>query len=161
MERFLIILANWWNAALSTGLTPTDDPNGGSAKGLFWFPTAVDGRSRTRSSARINHYERFKASRENYHILVENTVARVLFDDKRDIGIEYLPTNGGDTLTAYASKEVILAAGAIHTTQVLQLSGIGPRKLLDDFGIRIVSELPGVGANFQDHPSLSIPYNCE
>ncbi|KAI8649699.1 GMC-OxRdtase-N domain-containing protein [Fusarium keratoplasticum] len=151
--------ANWWNAALSAGITPTDDPNGGSAKGLFWFPTAVDARSRTRSSARINHYERVKASRENYHILAENTAARVLFDDKKAIGVEYLPTNGGDTLTVYASKEVILAAGAIHTTQVLQLSGIGPRKLLDDLGIRIISELPGVGANFQDHPSLSIPYN--
>ncbi|KAK2669940.1 hypothetical protein RAB80_014077 [Fusarium oxysporum f. sp. vasinfectum] len=136
--------ANWWNAALSAGITPTDDPNGGSAKGLFWFPTAVDARSRTRSSARINHYERAKASRENYHILAENTAARVLFDDKKAIGVEYLPTNGGDTLTVYASKEVILAAGAIHTTQVLQLSGIDPRKLLDDLGIRIISELPGL-----------------
>ncbi|RYP43698.1 hypothetical protein DL768_009766 [Monosporascus sp. mg162] len=144
--------ANWWNAALSAGFTPTDDPNGGSAKGLFWFPTSVDARSRTRSSARINHYERVKESRENYHVLAEHTVARVLFDDKQAIGVEYLPTDGGDSLTAYASKEVILAAGAIHTPQVLQLSGIGPGKLLDDLDIGIISELPGVGANFQDQP---------
>ncbi|WKT54480.1 hypothetical protein QSH57_005064 [Fusarium oxysporum f. sp. vasinfectum] len=150
--------ANWWNAVLSTGLTPTEDPNSGSAKGLFWFPTAVDARSRTRNSARINHYERVRASRDNYHILAENMVGRVLFASKRAIGVEYLSSNGGDTLTVYASKEVILAAGAMHTTQILQLSGIGPRKLLDDFGIRVISDLPGVGANFQDHSSMSIPY---
>jgi choline dehydrogenase-like flavoprotein len=50
-----------------------------------------------------------------------------------------------------ARKEVILAAGGIHSPQVLQLSGIGPRKLLDSANITTVVDLPGVGANFQDH----------
>ncbi|KAF5012139.1 hypothetical protein FDECE_1788 [Fusarium decemcellulare] len=150
--------ANWWNAVLSTGITPTEDPNGGSAKGLCWYPTAVDARSRTRSSARINHYERVRVSRDNYHILAENMVGRILFDGNTAIGVEYLPSDGGETMTVLASKEVILAAGAMHTTQVLQLSGIGPQKLLEDLGIRVISDLPGVGANFQDHSSMFIPY---
>lgn len=50
-------------------------------------------------------------------------------------------------------QEVILAAGAVHTAQILQLSGIGPAALLESLGIDIVADLPGVGANFQDHPT--------
>lgn len=154
-------LENWWNAVLSTGLTPTKDTNGGDAKGLCWFPTVVDPISRTRGSARLNHYERVKESRDNYHLLASHTVARVLFQGNQAVGVEYLPTTGGSRLKAYASKEVILSAGAIHTPQVLQLSGVGPKDLLEKLNIDVVSDLPGVGANFQDQPTLSVPYNCE
>lgn len=52
-----------------------------------------------------------------------------------------------------SDKEVILATGAVHTAQILQLSGIGPAALLEPLGIEIVADLPGVGANFQDHPT--------
>lgn len=52
-----------------------------------------------------------------------------------------------------ARKEVLVAAGAVHTPQLLQLSGIGPKVLLNRFKIPIVSGLPGVGSYFQDHPS--------
>ena len=51
-----------------------------------------------------------------------------------------------------AKSEVIIAAGAPHTPQVLQLSGIGPSRLLKELGIPVVVDLPGVGQNFQDHP---------
>ncbi|CAG8659184.1 639_t:CDS:2, partial [Acaulospora colombiana] len=51
-----------------------------------------------------------------------------------------------------AAKEVILAAGAPHTPQILQISGVGPKKLLTSLGINVISDLPGVGANFHDHP---------
>lgn len=54
-----------------------------------------------------------------------------------------------------------MAAGAIHTPQLLQLSGIGPKTVLKALGIDIVEDLPGVGSNFQDHPTLIVPYACK
>ena len=63
--------------------------------------------------------------------------------------------------TVYASKEVVLAAGALHTPQILQLSGIGPKPLLESLDIPVISDLPGVGSNLQDQASLDAPYNCE
>lgn len=58
-------------------------------------------------------------------------------------------------------KEVILAAGAIHSPQILQLSGIGDDVLLNSFGIKTIVDLPGVGKNFQDHPTLYPVFNCK
>jgi choline dehydrogenase len=61
---------------------------------------------------------------------------------------------------AKASKEVIVAAGSVHTPQILQLSGIGDETYLRKFGIQSVSHLPGVGKNLQDHLVLKVNYNC-
>lgn len=60
-----------------------------------------------------------------------------------------------------ATVEVVVAAGAVHTPQLLQLSGIGPKEMLRELGIEVISDLPGVGSNFQDHPSLVVPYSCK
>lgn len=149
---------NWFEAAVSSGLRAVGDPSAGDASGVIFFPTVADFTSRTRSHARLNHYERVK-TRPNYHILAEHTVSRVLFEKKRAIGVEYLPTAGGEVVTVKARKEVLLAAGALHTPKVLQLSGVGPKKLLSKLGIPVVADLPGVGANFHDQPSIIIPYN--
>ena len=59
-----------------------------------------------------------------------------------------------------ARKEIILAAGTVHSPQVLQRSGVGPRRVLEEAGIEVLLELPGVGQNFQDHTSLNVGYNC-
>jgi choline dehydrogenase-like flavoprotein len=58
-----------------------------------------------------------------------------------------------------ADKEVIVAAGAPLTPQLLQISGVGPKTLLKSLGIPVVSDLPGVGANFHDHPTLFVGAN--
>lgn len=58
-------------------------------------------------------------------------------------------------------REIILAAGAAHSPQILQLSGIGPRKLLSSLGIETIVDLPGVGSNFQDQPTLCMQYSCK
>lgn len=62
--------------------------------------------------------------------------------------------------TVAAKKEIILAAGAIHTPQILQLSGIGPREVLKAANVSLVLDLPGVGSNFQDHSWFAVGYNC-
>ncbi len=54
-----------------------------------------------------------------------------------------------------------MAAGAVHSPQILQLSGVGPKALLQSLGIELVADLPGVGQNFQDHLDLKVDYNCE
>lgn len=153
--------ANWWTAAEYTGITPSPDPNAGSATGVFALRMSEDAQLRHRNDARINHYNRVIATRPNYHLVVNTTVAKVLLDGTKAVGIEYLPSDGGNTTIVHASKEVILAAGALHTPQLLQLSGIGPESLLADLNITVVSDLPGVGQNFQDQPVIDVPYSCQ
>lgn len=62
---------------------------------------------------------------------------------------------------AKARREIVLAAGAVHSPQILQLSGIGPSKLLSSLGIDTLVDLPGVGQNFQDQPTVYMQYNCK
>ena len=150
--------ANWWNGALEAGFTPAKDPNSGDSIGIAWYTTSVDFHNRTRSDARIVHYDRVSA-RKNYHILAENTVSKVIFKGKKATGVEFIPSAGGNATQVTASKEVLIAAGGVNSPKILQLSGIGPRSLLEKYGIGVVSDLPGVGANFHDTPHVNIPYN--
>jgi choline dehydrogenase len=150
--------ANWWNGALEAGFTPAKDVNSGDGIGIAWYTTNVDFNNRTRSDARIVHYDRVSA-RENYHILAENTVSKVIFEGNKTTGVQFIPSAGGDATEVNASMEVLIAAGGVSTPKILQLSGIGPKSLLNKYGIGVVSDLPGVGANFHDTPHLSIPYH--
>ncbi|KAK4162309.1 putative GMC oxidoreductase [Cladorrhinum sp. PSN259] len=150
----------WWNAANAVGLPAVEDPLAGHKAGVFPIPSVIDARTMTRSYSKVNHFDRVIASRPNYHILPSNMVSKVLFreDCKTVKGVQYVPTAGGNATTAFASREVILAAGGLNTPKILQLSGIGPKPLLDKFGIKVISNLPGVGQNLQDQPTLTVPY---
>ncbi|KAH6635115.1 hypothetical protein B0J18DRAFT_448056 [Chaetomium sp. MPI-SDFR-AT-0129] len=151
---------NFRDAAASVGIPVVDDPNDGTFNsGVYWLTTVLDQQTLTRCSARVAHYDRVIDGRPNYHILTDTTVSKVLFNGTTAVGVEYLPSAGGNTSTVLASKEVIVAAGALHTPQLLQLSGIGPKKLLENLGIPVVSNLPGVGSNLQDQTTFNIPYN--
>lgn len=67
-----------------------------------------------------------------------------------------------ETYTVKARKEVIIAAGTIHTPQILQASGVGPKAVLDAANVTVVVDLPGVGQNFQDHPlPTSLRFTCK
>jgi len=136
------------------------DPGSGDASGVFWAPSSLDPRDETRSYARTAHYDRV-TSRSNYHLLINTAVRRVVFENKRAAGIECISRQTNQVSTILASKEVILAAGAVNSPKILQLSGIGPDNLLKRLGIKTVVDLPGVGENFQDHPTLFAVYNCK
>jgi len=86
-----------------------------------------------------------------------------LFEGKTAIGVEYIPNKAkvDEKRTVSAKKEVILSAGSLHTPQILQLSGVGPIKLLSDMKIKVVEDLPGVGQNFQDHPTIYTNFTCK
>ncbi|KAF9876799.1 choline dehydrogenase [Colletotrichum karsti] len=129
--------------------------SGAGKAGVFWFPTLMDPRTVTRSYAGTGHYLNVNATRPNYHLLVNTLARKLIVDDKLTAtGVEF-PLGNNSVVTVNANKEVILSAGAIHTPHLLQLSGIGPKNVLEAGGIDVLVDLPGVGQNFQDHSSLS------
>ncbi|GAB2575735.1 GMC family oxidoreductase N-terminal domain-containing protein [Dyella jejuensis] len=97
--------------------------------------------------------------RRNVRILADARVERVLFDaERRAIGVR--TKQGGVQKDFQAQREVILAAGAVGTPQLLQLSGVGDKALLDQHGIQAVHHLPAVGAHLQDHLCASYYYRA-
>jgi choline dehydrogenase len=81
---------------------------------------------------------------------------RVVFEGTRAVGVEYLKR--GELHQVQARREVILSAGAIGSAQILQLSGVGARSLLDKVGVPLLKDLPGVGRNLQDHLQVRLVY---
>lgn len=96
--------------------------------------------------------------RPNLTVQGYSYVRRVLFDGRKAAGVEILVDGG---ISEVAAKEVVLCAGAIKTPHILLLSGLGPRRELDRWGIPSIADLPGVGRNFSDHPSLAINWKSE
>jgi len=126
--------------------------------GLVWRPRSMIPVTFTGSYARTGHWDGL--NRDNYHLISATRVEKIVFEGKRASGVEVTarppqpgsvlkPTKGPRIIKA--RKEVVLAAGAIHTPQILQLSGVGPASLLKEAKIPVVVDLPGVGANLQDH----------
>jgi choline dehydrogenase-like flavoprotein len=109
----------------------------GDAIGVFFVPSAEDGVNRTRSYSRYGYYDSAVA-RPNYHLLVgHKTESLVISADSAAEGvIIYQRDNPQAKTTVKANKEVVLAAGAAHTPQILQLSGVGPRDVLDAANIK-------------------------
>ncbi|KAI8210293.1 Dehydrogenase xptC [Colletotrichum sp. SAR 10_76] len=129
----------------------------GGDNGLFWFPSSIDPKTYRRSYSRTGHYDGIQ--RPTFDVITRHKVRRVLFDGTAATGVEFFSRDGdGQSVTVKANKEVIIAAGAVHTPQILQLSGIGPKPLLDKAGIPVLLDIPGVGQNFQDHAYLSVGY---
>ncbi len=83
---------------------------------------------------------------------------RILFSGRRAIGVEY--RQGEATRTALAAAEVIVAGGAFNSPQLLQLSGLGPAAVLRPLGIDVIADMPGVGADLQDHLQVRMQFRC-
>ncbi|OTA76984.1 putative GMC oxidoreductase [Hypoxylon sp. CO27-5] len=130
-------------------------PDSGAGRaGVYWFPTFMDPRKVQRSYARTGHFDGI--NRTNHDVVAKSKVTRILLEDGTATGVIFQQKLGNATTNTIvkANREVILSAGAIHSPQLLQLSGIGPRKLLKSAGINVTVDLPGVGQNFQDHPMM-------
>jgi choline dehydrogenase len=104
-------------------------------------------------------YLRPAMERGNVAVLTQAHATRVVVERGRAVGVAYL--KGGREVTARASREVILSGGAVNSPQLLQLSGIGPADHLKAHGIAVVADLPGVGANLQDHLDAATLYHCK
>jgi choline dehydrogenase-like flavoprotein len=148
--------------AAMPGIDAAED-GGSGENGLYWYPMFQDPVNWKRSYARTGHWD--NVPRDNYDMIVSTKVTKVLFDDDlAATGVEYVSLNGtsNPVQTVTARREVIVAAGAIHTPQILMLSGVGPSAELEAAGIEVKVDLPGVGSNFQDHSYIpNIGFECE
>ncbi|KAK1546207.1 GMC oxidoreductase [Colletotrichum paranaense] len=129
----------------------------GDNVGIAWLPQNSGGPNATRSTAETAYFNPVSA-RENLHLLIRHYGAAIKFEGNTTTGVVIGSRDGSETKFV-ESGNVVLAAGAVHTPQLLQLSGIGPEKLLKSLDIDVVVDLPGVGANFQDHPSIFMVYD--
>jgi choline dehydrogenase len=141
--------------AQELGIPAVHDLNTEQPEGAGYFQlTARNGR---RCSTAVG-FLRPAEKRANLDVLTNAQVECLSLDGKRVTGVQYF--RGGERHHAMAGREVILAAGAIGSPQLLQLSGIGPGELLQGLGIRVVHALPGVGCNLQDHLQIRSVYRC-
>jgi choline dehydrogenase len=137
------------DAAEEIGIPRTKDFNTGDNFGAAYFQVNQK-RGRRWSAAR--GFLKPVLNRPNLTLVTGAQVERILFEDKRAVGVRYM--RDGQPAEARARGEVILASGAIGSPQILELSGVGRGDVLARHGVAMVHELSGVGENLQDHLQL-------
>ena len=142
-------------ATEQAGHPRTTDVNGYRQEGFAAFDRNVH-RGRRLSASRA--YLHPVLNRPNLHLITRAFTTRVLFEGPRAAGVEY--AKGGRTRRVSAG-EVICCGGSINSPQLLQLSGVGPADLMRSHGIDVVSDVPAVGANLQDHLEVYVQFACK
>lgn len=142
-------------AATTAGFSRTDDHNHPASSGVG--PLPLNNPDGVRWSTAIG-YLTMARDRHNFTISPDSHTNRILFNDKRAVGVEYL--KGGVSRQVNA-KEIVLSAGPIGSPHLLMLSGIGPAAQLETAGITVVNDMPGVGQNLRDHPSVHVRWSAD
>ncbi|KAH6639575.1 choline dehydrogenase-like protein [Boeremia exigua] len=151
-------IKDYWAAWKATGIHVPEDGNNGEAYGPSWYANTMDKKTGRRAHARYAYIDPI-SQRTNLNILTRATAQKVIFDNSLTAtGVEIIDATG-KTSVVNAKKEVVLAAGAIQTPKLLQLSGVGPRPVLEAAGVTVKVELDAVGSNFQDHPYATVVFN--
>jgi choline dehydrogenase-like flavoprotein len=142
------VLDDWMEAAAAAGLPKVDDFNTGDNEGVGYF------RVNQRNGWRMNTAKAFlrSAPKDRVQVVTGAHVASLLFEGRRVTGVAY--EKDGQRHEARSGGAVVLSAGAIGSPHILQLSGVGPGALLQEHGIALRHEVPGVGAELQDHLQL-------
>ncbi len=149
-------------AAQQAGIAATDDFNRGNNEGVGYF--AVNQRAGWRWNAARAFLRPTCAGRPNFEMWTRAQVGRLLFqagNDGRQRCTGAQVRIGAENVTVTARREVILCAGSIGSPQILQLSGIGPAALLQRAGVPVLIDLPGVGANLQDHLQIRAVFKVQ
>jgi choline dehydrogenase-like flavoprotein len=157
--------------AAAAGLAPNPNPDDGTdlsmpAQGVA---RTVDPNTGLRSYSASAYFDASARARDNLHVVTNAVVSKILFDGRRAKAVEF--QSDGKTYEVAVTKEVILAAGkmtfdslevyvflilcvlgSLKTPQILELSGVGNRSILESLGIPVVLDLPEIGENLQDHP---------
>lgn len=140
-------------SANQLGVPKTEDFNNLEQEGVGYFQLSTH--NGLRCSAAVAYLKPIR-SRKNLTIITDAQASKVLFEGRKAVGIEFI--QAGQRQNVKAHHEVLLSAGAIQSPQLLQLSGIGPAPLLQEFGIPLLHDSPGVGENLQDHLQYRLIY---
>jgi len=143
-------------AGVQAGYPATADYNGEQQEGFGAMHMTVRGGHRCSTA---NAYLRPAMKRPNLTVLTGALVHKILLEGKRATGVRY--ERKGQVTDLKAGRELLLCAGSIGSPQLLQLSGIGPRKVLETAGIETLHHLPGVGENLQDHLEFYFQFRCK
>ncbi|KAF8075259.1 hypothetical protein FPV67DRAFT_624815 [Lyophyllum atratum] len=165
-------VAEWHQSWLNNGAYMNADPEGGNSTGMTLTARPVHPVEGTRSYS-TNSFLEPVMDRKNLYVLTGAEATKIIFDEKslpKDIsnideselvacGIEYgTPLNTTQRYTANANIEVILSAGSLKSPQLLELSGVGNKKILENLGIKTILDFPEVGENMQDHLEFNQDY---
>ena len=138
-------------AGIESGIPLNEDFNQGDNEGMGFYQLNIK-KGLRQSSART--FLKMCQNRPNLDVQTQALTQKILFEGKKAVGVSY--SQKGKTINAYANEEVILSGGAINSPQLLELSGIGCKERLEQQGIKVISDLPGVGENLQDHLTINI-----
>ena len=133
-------------AAVEAGIPRSPDINARHQEGVTWFQFTIKNGQRHSTAVGYLHPV---MGRANLTVETEAQATRILFEGKRAVGVEFIQR--GAKRTARTQGEVILAAGAVASPQLLEVSGVGQGALIQSLGVPLVHELKGVGENLQDH----------
>lgn len=144
-------------AGRQAGFRINPDFNGAEQEGIgIYQVTQHEGE---RWTAARGYLRPHMGKRPNLRVETGCQVTRILFEGKRAVGVQMI--QNGQQKTLRAGREVLLAAGAFQTPQLLMLSGVGNASQLQAMGIGVVHDLPGVGQNLQDHPDFVFKYRAK
>ncbi len=146
----------WVDAAVQYGLPRNDDFNGETTYGVGAYQLSIGARWRASAAAAFLHPV---VHRSNLTVVTKAFATRIVVDRGKATGVEYV--REGQIQTVRAEREVILSAGTLQSPQLLQLSGIGDASHLKRIGITPLIDLPGVGANLQDHYQIRCIVNLK
>ena len=152
-EEFHAVAAAFQDACLGSGFPYDPDQNHPESTGVA--PRPLNNRNGIRISTALAYLDPAR-HRLNLTIKSDVTARRVVFEGTHAVGVE--AESGGERFTVEGA-EVIMSAGAIRSPQLLMLSGVGPASHLRSLGIEVVHDLPGVGQNLRDHPSVFLVFH--
>lgn len=159
-QEFASVRAFLQTAQNQLGMPINTDPYGGYTSGPWLSMSSINSANWTRSFARTAYLD--PIARPNLHVLTNHQTTKILFDTSgpqpRATGIQCAKSQHDWVHTIHATKEVILSAGVIGSAQLLQLSGVASRQVLEPVGIQQVANVPGVGYHLQDHLSGAVTF---
>lgn len=156
-------VGQWTPSLEAVGIADSKEMYGGDNWGGEVATSCINPTNFTRSYSRTGYLDPLP-DQGNYDVMADAHVTRIIWDDDSPTGnktakaVEYTTDGGKTTSTVKVKKEVILTAGSIGSPAVLLHSGVGPKDVLDNAGVDVVSELPGVGRHLQDHLVSAFAY---
>ena len=148
--------SNWMQKGMTAiGIQQAEDFNSGSLMGAQYCASTIDPATEERESAQAA----FLSSQiPGLKVIPQTMAQKILFDNTKSATGVQVRGPLGDVYTLSAKNEVILSAGVFQSPQLLMVSGVGPADTLQQHGIEVIKDLPGVGQNMQDHPFVAPSY---